>query len=159
MKISDSPHPYAAVTILFWSLAYVLSRVVLQYFSPYSFGFLRYLVASCTLAVLALSMKIKMPKTADLKWFLLSGAVGFFFYIIAFNKGSERVTASTSSVIIATVPVMTALFSYLVYREKLKGFQWAAIVIEFSGVTILTLTDGIFTVNTADISGPGVKCL
>ena len=78
----------------------------------------------------------------------MSGAVGFFFYIIAFNKGSERVTASTSSVVIATVPIMTALFSYFIYHEKLKWIQWAAIAIEFLGVIILTLMDGIFTVNT-----------
>lgn len=148
MKIQDSPHPYAAVTIIFWSLAYVLTRIVLQYFSAYSFGFLRYFTASCTLVVLALLMKMKIPMIADLKWFLMSGAVGFFFYIIAFNKGIERVTASTSSVVIATVPIMTALFSYFIYHEKLKGFQWAAIVIEFFGVIILTLMDGMFTVNT-----------
>lgn len=148
MKINDSPHPYAAVTIIFWSLAYVLTRVVLQYFSAYSFGFLRYFVASCTLVILALLLKMKIPRIADLKWFIMSGAVGFFFYIIAFNKGSERVTASTSSVVIATVPIMTALFSYFIYHEELKRFQWTAIVIEFLGVIILTLMDGIFTVNT-----------
>lgn len=148
MKIKDSPHPYAAVTIILWSLAYVLTRVILQYFSAYSFGFLRYFVASCTLIILALLLKMKIPKTADLKWFLLSGAVGFFFYIIAFNKGSEKVTASTSSVIIATVPIITALFSYFIYHEELKRFQWVAIIIDFFGVMILTLTDGNFMVNT-----------
>jgi drug/metabolite transporter (DMT)-like permease len=148
MKIKDSPHPYAAITIIFWSLAYVLTRIVLQYFSVYSFGFLRYFVASCTLVILAFVMKMKIPRAADFKWFLMSGAVGFFFYIIAFNKGSERVTASTSSVVIATVPILTALFSYIIYHEKLKGFQWAAIVIEFLGVIILMLLDGIFTINT-----------
>jgi len=77
----------------------------------------------------------------------LSGAVGFFFYIIAFNKGSASVSASTSSLVIATVPVITALFSYIIYHEKLKSFQWIAIVIEFSGVILLTLTDGDFMVN------------
>ncbi|MGI6663840.1 MAG: DMT family transporter [Christensenellaceae bacterium] len=148
MKINDSPHPYAIVTIIFWSLAYVLTRVVLQKFSACSFGFLRYFVASCTLVVPALLMKMKIPRIADLKWFLMSGAVGFFFYIIAFNKGSERVTASTSSVVISTVPIMTALFSYFIYHEELKWFQWAAIVIEFLGVIILTLMNGIFTINT-----------
>lgn len=148
MKIKESPHPYAAVTIIFWSLAYVLTRDLLKYFSAYSLGFLRYFAASCTLAVIALFLKMKLPKTIDLWRFLLSGAAGFFFYIIAFNKGSESATASTSSLVIATVPVMTALFSYIIYHEKLKGFQWLAIAIEFIGVIILTLIDGVFMVNT-----------
>ncbi|MGI5935748.1 MAG: hypothetical protein ACOX7I_02935 [Oscillospiraceae bacterium] len=46
MNFKDSFHPYAAVTILFWSLAYVLTRLALNYFSPFSLGFLRYLLAS-----------------------------------------------------------------------------------------------------------------
>lgn len=84
-------------------------------------------------------MKMKIPKVIDIWWFFLSGAVGFFFYIIAFNKGSASVSASASSLVIATVPVITALFSYIIYHEKLKGFQWIAIAIGFSGVIILTL--------------------
>lgn len=147
MKIKESPHPYAAITIIFWSLAYVLTRILLQSFSAFSLGFLRYFTASCALVIVAVVMKMKMPKTADLGWFLLTGAVGFFFYMIAFNKGSEKVTASTSSLIIATVPVITALFSNIIFHEKLKSIQWVAIVIEFIGVVILTLMNGIFMIN------------
>ena len=36
MKFKNSFHPYAMVTILFWSLAYVLTRLTLQYFSAFS---------------------------------------------------------------------------------------------------------------------------
>lgn len=124
-----------------------MTRLLLQYYSPYSLGFLRYFAASGTLVIIALFIKMKLPKIIDLWWFFLSGAVGFFFYIIAFNKGSESVSAATSSLIIATVPVITALLAYSIYHEKLNGFQWIAIVIEFSGVMILTLTDGVFMVN------------
>jgi len=131
----------------FLSLAYVLTRILMRYFSAYSLGFLRYFTASCTLVILALFTKMKIPKISDIWWFLLSGAAGFSFYIIAFNKGSEYVTASTSSLVIATVPVITALLSYIIYHEKLKGFQWIAIITGFSGVIILTLMNGTFTVN------------
>lgn len=148
MKIKDSFHPYAMVTILFWSLAYVLTRLTLQYFSAFSLGFLRYFVASCALLVIAIATKMRLPKRKDLLWFLLAGGIGFFFYMIAFNQGQATVTAATGSVVIATVPVITALFARFVYREKLKGFQWIAIGIEFSGVAVLTLLNSSFSVNT-----------
>ncbi len=148
MKLRDSFHPYAMVTIIFWSLAYVLTRLALQYFSVFSLGFLRYFVASCTLAVIAVFTKMKPPHKSDLPWFLAAGAIGFFLYMIAFNKGQETVTASTGSVVIATVPVITALLARFVYQEKLRNFQWAAIVIEFAGVVVLTLMDGVFSINT-----------
>ena len=148
MKCKDSFHPYAMVTILFWSLAYVLTRLTLQYFSAFSLGFLRYFVASCALLVIAITAKMQLPRRMDLPWFALAGGIGFFFYMIAFNQGQATVTAATGSVVIATVPVITALLARFVYREKLKGFQWIAIGIEFAGVAVLTLLNGSFSVNT-----------
>ena len=127
MKFKDSFHPYAMITILFWSLAYVLTRLTLQYFSAFSLGFLRYLTASLALIVFAVLMKIKLPQGKDIPLFFISGYVGFFFYMIAFNQGQATVTAATGSVVIATVPVITTLFARILYHEKLTTFQWIAI--------------------------------
>jgi len=55
MKWKDGFHPYAMVTILFWSLAYVSIRLALAYFSAFSLEFLRYLTASCVLMVVAVA--------------------------------------------------------------------------------------------------------
>jgi drug/metabolite transporter (DMT)-like permease len=153
MKIKDSFHPYAIITILFWSLAYVFTRLALQYFSAFSLGFLRYAIASAALVLVALAARMKPPKRADIPWFLAAGAFGFFLYMLAFNKGTETVTAATGSVIIATVPVLTALFARVIYREKLSRFKWLATAVEFSGVVVLTLLDGTLTVNA------GLLCL
>lgn len=146
-KWRESCHPYALVTIIFWSAAYALTRVALQFFSAFSLGFLRYFIASCALLVLVAATKMKLPEKTDLRWFLASGSVGFFLYMLFFNTGCETVTASTSSVVIATVPVMTALLARYIHGEMLNRRQWAAILIEFAGVALLTLMNGVFTVN------------
>ncbi len=147
MRLKDSFHTYAAITIVFWSLAYVLTRLTLEYFSPFSLGFLRYFAASCALMILALSTRMKPPRKTDVKWFLISGFFGFFLYMIAFNQGCKTVTASTSSVIIATVPVMTALLARWVCHEKLNILQWLAIAVEFLGVAVLLLLNHVFSFN------------
>jgi len=147
MKTNNDFHIYAMITILFWSLAYVLTRLALQYFSPFSLGFLRYLIASCTLIIVAFITKMKLPQKKDIPYFMLAGALGFFFYMIAFNKGQKTVTASTGSIVISTVPVLTALFARVVYKEKLSCFKWIAIVFEFLGVAVLTILDGVFSIN------------
>jgi drug/metabolite transporter (DMT)-like permease len=103
------------------------------------------------LIIAAIILKIKMPGKKDLKWFLLSGLSGFSLYIMAFNKGCETVSASTSSIIIATVPVITALLARFIYKEKIGYLQYCAIIIEFSGVVILSMTNGIFTINVGII--------
>ena len=148
MKFKNSFHPYAMVTIVFWSLAYVLTRLTLQFFSAFSLGFLRYFVASGALLVIAAMTKMQLPRKQDIPWFLVSGGIGFFFYMIAFNQGQATVTAATGSVVIATVPVITALFARFVYGEKLMRFQWCAIAVEFVGVAVLTLMNSTFSVNT-----------
>jgi len=147
LKFRDSFHPYAITTILFWSLAFVFTRMAMQHFSAFSVGFLRYLAASLALVAVVFVARIKPPALADLKWFLLAGALGFALYVVLFNKGCETVTAATGSTILATVPVLTALLARVVYREKLRAFQWIATAVEFSGVVILTLMDGVFSFN------------
>ena len=147
MKITGSFHLYAAMTILFWSMAYVATRLALPYFSGSSLGFLRYFTASCTLAAVAALMKVKAPARKDWVRFAASGATGFFLYVLAFNKGSESVTASTASVVIATAPILTALLALLFYGEKPSSVQWVAMAVEFSGILVLALTDGFFSRN------------
>lgn len=147
MKLKNDFHIYAMVTIIFWSLAYVLTRLALQYFTPFSLGFLRYLVASCTLLIVLVLTRMKPPKRKDLPYFILAGALGFFFYMIAFNLGQKTVTASTGSIVIATVPLLTAFIARFVYKEKLSFLKWLALIIEFAGVAVLTLMNGILSFN------------
>ncbi len=147
MKWKESFHPYAIITIVFWSLAYVLTRLALRYFSAFPLGFLRYFIASCAFLILALFTRMKLPEKAHIKWFLASGASGFFLYMLAFNKGCETVSAATSSTVIATVPVITAVLARFIYHEKLSSLQWVAVGIEFSGVITLTLMKGALTLN------------
>ena len=137
--------PYALATIFCWSLAFVFTRMTLSYFSAASLGFLRYLVASAALIVIAIVKKIKPPKPADWPLFLVSGFFGFFLYMIAVNKGLSSVPAATASVVNATVPVVTALIAGVVYREKVRGFQWVAVVIELIGIAVLTVMSGGLT--------------
>ena len=147
MKLKNNFHIYAMITIIFWSLAYVLTRLSLQYFTPFSLGFLRYFVASCTLIIVWVLTRMKLPQRKDLPYFILAGALGFFFYMIAFNLGQKTVTASTGSIVIATVPLLTAFIARFVYREKMSLVQWVALIIEFAGVAVLTLMNGILSFN------------
>jgi drug/metabolite transporter (DMT)-like permease len=63
----------------------VFTRMVLNYLSVFSLGFLRYFVAAFVLIIVAVTLNIKIPHKKDIKWFLLSGLSGFSLYIITFN--------------------------------------------------------------------------
>lgn len=151
MKIKDSFHPYAITTIIFWSLAFVYTKLALQHFSALSLGFVRYLLASIVLLIVVIASKIKPPKPKDYILFAMSGGLGFFLYMVTFNMGSTTVTAATSSIIVATAPIMTALMALIIYKEKIKAYQWVAVGIEFIGILVLTLLDGSFSTNAGVI--------
>lgn len=140
-------HFYAIITIIFWALAFVFTKLTLQYFDVYSLSFLRYFSASLTLIVMVFFMKINKPKKEDFLIYLFSGTIGFSIYVILFTKGTGMVSSATGSIVIAMVPVFTALFSSIFYNEKLKIYQWFAIGIEFIGILVLTLMNGIFSIN------------
>ncbi|MDD3509435.1 MAG: DMT family transporter [Parabacteroides sp.] len=147
MKVKDSYHPYAIITIIFWSLAYVFSRLAMQHFSPYALGFLRYAVASIFLIAIVIFLRVDPPLVKDIPWFIASGTAGFFLYMLTFNRGTAMVPSATSSVIISTAPVITALLARVIYKEKLAIHQWIATAIEFLGIIVLTIWDGNFTIN------------
>jgi drug/metabolite transporter (DMT)-like permease len=151
MKIWKSSHPYAIITILCWSLAYIFTRIAIRYFSAFSLGFLRYLAAAAVLLILAVAYKIKAPEKGDLKWFLLSGLSGFFLYVILFNKGTETVPASAGSMILALVPVITAILAKFIYQERIKLFQYVSIALEFAGVIIVTGVYELSSINAGFI--------
>lgn len=145
MNLKKSYHPYAAVTILFWSMAFVFTRLALPYFSAFSLGLWRYVAASAVLVVVALLTHMKRIRLRDLPWFLLSGAVGFAVYMVVFNLGSQSVSASTGSVMLATTPILTALLARFLYQERLRPLQYISIGVSFMGVVVLTVLRGGFT--------------
>ena len=85
MKIRDSFHPYAIITIICWALAYVYTKLALQCFSPLPLGFLCFFVASVTLVFVMMFIEIKPPAAKDILWFVISGATGFFLHMVLFN--------------------------------------------------------------------------
>lgn len=145
--MKKSYHFYAIITIIFWAMAFIFTRLSLQYFDVYTLSFLRYFSASLTMIAIIFFIKINKPKKEDIFTYILSGSIGFFIYVILFTKGTGLVTSATASIVIAMVPVFTAFLASFFYKEKLKIYQWIAIGIEFIGILVLTLMNGTLSIN------------
>lgn len=141
-------HFYAICTVFLWASAYVFTKVALNYFTAFSLGFLRYLVAAIVLIIAAGIKKIGLPDFKDIPKFILSGFLGFTLYNIAFNIGSKTLSSTTGSIIISSVPILTALFASFYLKEKLNALSWIAILIEFSGILVLMLWNSILSIST-----------
>lgn len=91
---------------------------------------------------------LKKPmKKAHLFLFLAAGASGFGIYLMFFNLGIQSITSATSSIIVATAPVMTAAAASFLYGERISLIGIIALFGAFIGVTIVILWEGILSIN------------
>jgi drug/metabolite transporter (DMT)-like permease len=107
-----------------------------------AFAILRFLVASLVLAVYAGIAHFRRPELRDLPGLVLTGALGITFYNLALNYGETRVTAGAASLLIASIPVWTALAARLWLHEKLTAVGWFGVFVSFAGVALIAGGEG-----------------
>lgn len=147
MKNETKAKIYAGITILLWSTVFIFTKIGLKYYNAEMLAVIRYIFASVTLVALIFIKKMKKPKLKDIPVFFVLGFLGFAFYIITFNKGMMTLNSSTSSVILASSPVITSILSGIFLKEKVSIYGWISIFISFTGIIILTLWEGVFKFN------------
>lgn len=138
---------FGFLTVVLWALAFPFTKVALKSFTPEALGSLRYLFASGFLIIISFIKKIPLPRLKDIPLFFLSGFTGFALYIYAFNKGSVSISASATSILISTAPIITAILAVIFYKEKLSKLCGVVIGVEFLGIVIIALSDGVFSIN------------
>ena len=131
----------------FWATAFVLTKVVLKEVDVTILGVLRYFFASIIVIFILIKKKIPLPKVKDIPAFIFAGFSGYAGYIVLFNIATLLSSPSTLSVINALAPAITAIVAYFIFNEKIKLIGWLSMSISFCGILILTLWDGVLTVN------------
>lgn len=125
-----------------WASAFAGIRSGLRGYSPAHLAILRFLVASLLLAIYAGIAHFRRPALRDLPGLVLTGALGITFYNIAINYGETRVTAGAASLLIASVPIWTALLARFFLHEKLTSLGWFGVLLSFAGVALIASGEG-----------------
>jgi drug/metabolite transporter (DMT)-like permease len=144
-EVRTSPGPVLYVklvlTAVFWGGTFVAARVVSREASPFSAAFLRFVVASIFLLILMTKTNGGMVLFERKPFIplLTLGLTGVFAYNFFFFLGLKTVTASRASLIIAANPAFIALFSCIIFREKLGFLRASGIVISVFGAIVVVL--------------------
>lgn len=149
LKSLPSSHFYALTTIVLWSYAYVGTRLIMLDHSigAAELAFIRNLTGSLLFVAFLLIKKTALPALKDLPVFLLAGFLGFGLYMFIFSKGLETITGGTSAILLATIPLFTAILSSAIFKEKLPLLGWLGLLLAFAGTAVLSLWNGAFSVN------------
>jgi drug/metabolite transporter (DMT)-like permease len=133
----------AVATAVFCSASgYTATVVGLEGYTPGSLSLLRFLAASAVLALSALVSPIRRPRVRDLPGLMLAGLLAFSVFSVALAYGQLTVPVGTASLIMATIPALTALWATAFLRERLRAVGWAGAVISLVGVTVISVGEG-----------------
>jgi drug/metabolite transporter (DMT)-like permease len=128
-----------AFTLILWSSAFAAIRFCLRpgAYNPGHLALLRFLVASVTMLLCCVFVKVRLPDTRDIPTFLAMGFLGVSLYHTALNFGQTTVGAGAASFLINTAPAFTALLALLVLREKMRVWGWLGIALSMAGIFVI----------------------
>jgi drug/metabolite transporter (DMT)-like permease len=78
---------------------------------------------------------------SDLKYFIIPGFIGIFVMQFAFTYGSQHTLAANAGIITLTIPVIVAIFSSFMLKEKLNIVRIISFVLAIGGVLLTSMSD------------------
>ena len=131
------------LTAIFWGGTFVAGRSLAQNVGPYSAAFFRFAVASLFLVFITWKVegRLALLKKGQLLPVFLLGLTGVFFYNVFFFKGLKLIEAGRAAIIIANNPILIALLSAAIFKEKLNAIKITGIFISVTGA-ILAISKG-----------------
>ena len=139
-----------------WGFTFLASRVAQNYVTPFVLLAYRFVIASLLLAVpVLLGFEKVRIKGRNIKNLLIIGLFEPCLYFIGEQYGVRLTNTAFSGVMIAIIPIVTMIFSFIFLKEKPSIVQWIFSAVSIAGVIIITLQEQ----STGAVSVIGVLCL
>lgn len=133
------PYLLLVLTTLFWSGNFVVSRGMHEEIPPFSLSFWRWLTAFIILSLFGLSHLIRQRHLVrrHLRFICIQGLLG----VTAFNSliylAVQSTTAINAVLVNSCIPVLIAIWSWIMYREVMTPRQCFGVLISFCGVFLI----------------------
>ena len=125
------------LAVIFWGLSFVATKIALQSFTPFCLIFTRFSAASVFFALLLFRRGAPLIRRATFKKIFLLALFQPGLYFFFETYGLKYTTATKTSLIIATIPVVVMALSAVFLKEKVKPVNIAGIVISLVGIVLL----------------------
>lgn len=134
-KILSYWKPISAVVI--WGASFIATKIALEEIAPLTIIFLRLILASILLFILAVyskkSFAIDLKNHGEI--FILALIAAFHLWIQV--TGMQFTTAANTGWIIGTAPIFMAIVDFVVFRESLSPIRIFGILLAFFGLLML----------------------
>jgi drug/metabolite transporter (DMT)-like permease len=125
--------------------AVVATRKIIGDVAPLNLAFLRYAIGGACLAALVSMLRpgaLRIPRD-QLPRIALLGVLMYALFPVLFNTSLRYTTASRGAVILALMPLFTAVLGAFARSERLRPVQWLGVMLSIGGVAVVFAESGL----------------
>lgn len=148
MEKSQKGLDWSLVVLLnfFWATQVPVVRMIGDSLGPVAVAFIPTIASTLMLMPFLWFANKKQNKSflwrwKDIKYFAFPGFIGIFVLQYAFVFGSQHTLAANAGIITLTIPIIVALFSSIMLKEKLNVVRIVSFVLAIGGVLLTSLSD------------------
>jgi drug/metabolite transporter (DMT)-like permease len=125
-----------------WALQFTCIKLTQDQIGPYFTVWGPMLMATLFLAPFALKdLKRGNKRIKDVLVFVQLGLLGAFPAQVLMTWGTQYSLASNAAILTLSLPVITALFAFLILKEKMNIVRWISFLIAILGVILCSTAD------------------
>lgn len=132
-----------------WAFHFTSIKLTQDQVGPYFTVWAPMLLATILLAPFVVrDFKKGGKKLKDVLIFVQLAALGAFPSQVLMTWGTQYSLASNAAILVLTLPVITAVFAFLILKEKMNAARWVSFAIAIIGVALCSTDD----IKRADLS-------
>ncbi len=127
------------VVNLLWGAGFVAGNIVAQAMPPWTAACFRFIIAAVVLLIALYAKGGRLPRLQRKEALIVIGmaVIGMAVYNYFFISGLKTVEASYASMIMALNPVLVALISAIIFKDKLRPVQILGIIVSAFGAVFI----------------------
>jgi drug/metabolite transporter (DMT)-like permease len=150
--------PYALLTLaaLCWAGNFVLARGVVGHIPPVAFAFWRWILALILILPFTWNrLKADRPAArAHIGTLIVLSLLGISAWNALLYSAVHTTTAINAALIQSSMPAFIVLLSALFFRDRIRGIQWAGVILGFAGAAVIVLRGKVGSLSSmAFVSG------
>ncbi|GAB1453598.1 DMT family transporter [Draconibacterium sp.] len=124
----------------FWSFSFIWFKIAYLGYNPITVVIFRLAISAVLITIIAAFLKrLQKPSKKDFRLFVLMAFFEPFIYFLGESYGLKYVSSTVAAVIVATIPLISPIFAWYFFKERLKWMNVAGLSLSFLGVGLVVL--------------------
>ncbi len=125
------------ITMFFWGLSFIGTKIALSSFTPFVCIFLRFSLASLFFLIVFLRSGIPRLNAEQQRKLVLTALFQPGLYFAFETIGLTYTTASSASIILALVPIAVLVLAHFILGEEINRYNLLGITLSILGIIVL----------------------